>query len=306
MSASDVAMPIPTESQRYGEVYDRGYTHYDGDRLGRRHAFSALIRYSIQRALGIKKRWTAKVVPIIIYTVAAGTVLIVVGIEAFIGEAGMTYSDFFTFIFALLGLFVATTAPEMLCPDRRENVLTLYFARAITRLDYVLGKLTAMAILTLTVSLAPPALYWLFRQLLADAQLSALKDNADELGKIALVGVLTAFYLGAIGLMISSFTGRKPIAIAIIFVGWVVTETFVGFFSEAVSDRPWSDYLFLFSPARCVGNLAFSLLATAEERAEAEDLVLNVPLDWWWYALSMAATTLIASAVMVWRYVPEK
>ena len=65
MSGPDAALSIPAESPRYGEVYDRGYTHYDGERLGRGHAFGALIRYSIQRALGIKKPWTAKVVPII-------------------------------------------------------------------------------------------------------------------------------------------------------------------------------------------------------------------------------------------------
>src|SRR5690242_7467512 len=68
------------ESQgRYGEIFDRGYKHYDGPRLGRRQAFNALIRYSIQRAMGIKKKWTAKIIPIIIYVVAAGTVLILIG-----------------------------------------------------------------------------------------------------------------------------------------------------------------------------------------------------------------------------------
>lgn len=302
MSAPDLATS-PAEPQRYGEVYDRGYKHYEGERLGRRHAFGALIRYSIQRALGLKKRWTAKVVPIIIYVVAAGSVLIMIGIEAFIDEATMSYADFFIFTFAMLGLFVATTAPEMLCPDRRENVLNLYFARAISRLDYVLAKLAAMAILTLTVSLVPHVLFWLFRQLLADDQLRAFQDNADQLGKIAVVGVLTAFYLGAIGLVISSFTGRKPIAIAIIFVGWVVTEAFVGFFREAVRDESWSDYLFLLSPANCVGNLAYALLATAEELQDSE---LNIALDWWWYAASMASAILISCAIMVWRYVPEE
>ena len=302
MPAPNTVTSEPTEQRRHGEIYDRGYRHYEGERLGRRHAFRALIRYSIQRALGLKKRWTAKVVPIIIYTVAAGAVLIMIGIEAFIGETPMNYADFFIFVFTLLGLFVATSAPEMLCPDRRENVLSLYFARAITRLDYVLAKLAAMAILTLTISLVPHALFWLFRQLLADAPLSALKNNVDELGKIALVGVLISFYLGAIGLVISSFTKRKPIAVAIIIVGWVVAEAFVGFSQEALRERSWSDYLFLFSPSRCAGNLAYALLSSPGEAIDAE---FNIHLDWWWYALSMTGTILIACAVMIWRYVPD-
>jgi ABC-2 type transport system permease protein len=298
MSVPELAISA-AEPQRYGEVYDRGYKHYDGERLGRKHAFWALVKYSIQRALGLKKRWTAKIVPIIIYTVSAGAVLVMTGVEAFLDEETMNYAEFYVFIFAILGLFVATCAPEMLCPDRRENVLALYFSRAITRLDYVLAKLVAMAILTLTVSLAPQVLLWLFRQLLADAPLAALRDNLDELGKIAITGTLIAFYLGSIGLVISSFTKRKPIAIAIIIVGWAITEAFVGIFTEAVDDESWSDYLALLSPLSCAGNLAYTLLTDVSE------LDFEIPLDWWWYAGAMAVSIVIACAVMVWRYIPE-
>jgi ABC-2 type transport system permease protein len=298
MSAPELAIAAP-EPQRYGEVYDRGYKHYDGERLGRKHAFWALVCYSIQRALGLKKRWTAKIVPIIIYVVAAGSVLIMIGLEAFLDETTMNYAEFYVFIFATLGLFVATCAPEMLCSDRRENVLALYFSRAITRLDYVLAKLFAMAILTLTVSLVPHVLLWLFRQLIADNQAEAFKNSFDDLGKIVITGTLIAFYLGSIGLVISSFTKRKPIAIAIIIVGWVITESFIGIFTEAVQDRTWSKYLDLFSPLLCARDLAFSLLTEPSERE------FEIPFEWWWYAAAMLATIVIACAVMVWRYVPE-
>jgi ABC-2 type transport system permease protein len=299
MSADPAA--FPAESARYGEVYDRGYAHYTGERLGRKHAFWALIRYSIQRALGIKKRWTAKIVPIIIYLVSAGAVLIMIGIEAFIESADtMDYAEFIVYIFAVLGLFVATSAPEMICPDRRENVLALYFARAITRLDYVLAKLGAISLLTLSVSVLPAVLLWLFRQLLADSPLSALKDNAGQLGKIIVAGTLIALILGAVGLVVSSFTGRKAIAIALIIVGYGVLETFVGLFYEALDDRSWSDYLYLVSPFQVSEGLAFSLLSTPEEHPD-----IRVPFEWWAYSGVIAATVLLCCAIMVWRYVPE-
>lgn len=300
MAATNPAPAVTAEPARYGEVYDRGYKHYDGPRLGRKHAFGALIRYSIQRALGIKKRWTAKIVPIIIYVVAAGSVLIMIGIEAFLPNAEtMSYPEFFGFIFVLQGLFVATTAPEMLCPDRRENVLALYFSRAITRLDYVLAKLAATAILTLTISFVPPALLWLFRQLLADAPLSALKNNVDELGKIAVAGTLIALYLGSIGLVVSSFTGRKAIAIPVIFVGYAVTEGLVSGFAYALRDHDWSDYLFFLSPANLVFNLTYRLFP--------EDITsgMDIPFQTWAYVAAVVATIAVACAVMVWRYVPE-
>lgn len=285
---------------RYGEIYDRGYKHYEGERLGRTHAVGALIRFSIQRAMGIKKRWTAKIIPIILYTVAAGTVLIVIGIEAFLAETGevvMNYPDFFGFIFLIEGMFVAVTAPEMLCPDRRENVLALYFSRAITRLDYVLAKLAAMAILTLTLSFVPAGLLWLFRQLLADKPLSALADNIDELGKLLVIGGLIALYLGALGLMISSFTGRKAIAVPVIIVGYLVTEGLVNALIVALDDYGWHSYLNFLSPVNTIAYMADTFFPGFAD--------IDPPFAWWAWVLAMTVTIVLACGVMVWRYVPE-
>ena len=55
----------PTQPQPYGEVFDRGYQHYTGERLGRSYAVRRLIIFSIRGGLGIKKRWTAKILPAI-------------------------------------------------------------------------------------------------------------------------------------------------------------------------------------------------------------------------------------------------
>lgn len=299
MATPDQEMNQPA---RYGEVYDRGYKHYEGERLGRPQAFRALTRYSMSRSLGIRKRWTAKIVPIILYAVAAGTVLIVIGVESFLApltdEVLMDYGDFFGFIFVIEGVFVATIAPEMLCPDRRENVLTLYFSKAITRLDYVLAKLTATAILTLTLSFVPAATLWLFRNLLADAPLVALTDNLGDLAKIALVGGLISLYLGAIGLMISSFTGRKVIAVPVIIVGYLVTEGLVNSIAYALGENRLADWVTFLSPATIANNVAYSLFPPQVS-------IDGIPFQWWAYAAGMAVTIAVACAVMIWRYVPE-
>lgn len=299
MATPDMGMDQPA---RYGEVYDRGYKHYEGERLGRPQAFRALTRYSMSRSLGIRKRWTAKIVPIILYAVAAGTVLVVIGVESFLApltdEVLMDYGDFFGFIFVIEGIFVATIAPEMLCPDRRENVLTLYFSKAITRLDYVLAKLMATAILTLTLSFVPAATLWLFRNLLADAPLVALTDNLGDLAKIALTGGLISLYLGAIGLMISSFTGRKVIAVPVIIVGYLVTEGLVSSIAYALGENRLADWITFLSPATISNNVAYSLFPPQAS-------IDGNAFQWWAYAAGMAVTIAVACAVMIWRYVPE-
>ena len=80
--------------------------------------------------------------------------VVMIGINAFLPGADFaTYSDYLAAVFMIVGIFVATTAPEMLCVDRREGTLVLYFSRVIGRGDYVLAKIVAMTLLTMTLSM---------------------------------------------------------------------------------------------------------------------------------------------------------
>jgi ABC-2 type transport system permease protein len=203
-------------------------------------------------------------------------------------------------VYAIVGAFVATIAPEMLCGDRRENVLSLYFSRAISRLDYVLSKLAATAILTMTISVVPAIFLWLFRQLLADEPLSALVDNIDNLGRVVLIGSAIALYLGCGGLVISSFTGRRSIATAIIFIGYGVLEIFVeALFSAVDSDRT-KNLLAYLSPVRTLGEMTEKLFGTFDPEVSGHS----------GYAASVdvavaAGVVFVGLLIMVWRYVPE-
>jgi ABC-2 type transport system permease protein len=288
-------------SPSFGEIYDRGYQHYDGPRLGRLHAFRALTTYSMKRALGARKSWTAKVIPVLAYVAVGLAVVIPLGIRAFIPDASVVnYWDFFGIVFGILGVFVAAIAPEMLCNDRRENVLTLYFSRAITRLDYLFAKLLATALLTLTVTLLPMAIYWLGRQLLDDSPLPAMKDNIGDLWRVSALSVLTAFYLGSIGLAVSSFTKRKSIAVAMIIVGFLVVSILSGVATEVVSNRDLLPYLALFSPLRMVNEFSYGLFDQV-----IQDDAYGEPLPAWGYGAAMLATVAICCGVMYWRYVPS-
>ena len=81
--ASDALPTAAEQGARYGEVFDRGYRHYDGPRLGRNHARRALIGYSVKRAMGIKKSWTAKVIPMFLYIAVSIPVIVSIGIAGF-------------------------------------------------------------------------------------------------------------------------------------------------------------------------------------------------------------------------------
>lgn len=294
---------VAAEQTGYGEVYDRGYQHYDGPRLGRGHAIWALTTYSMKRALGIKKGIGAKIIPILLYIGVLVPVIVAIGIRGFLPQAEfLDYAGFFGLSFLIEGIFVATIAPEMLCGDRRENVLPLYFSRAITRLDYLLAKLTATAILTLTVTLVPVVILWLGNQLLDDSPLTAMRDNLPDLGRIVIVGVLIAFYLGAIGLVISSFTGRKSIAVGIIIFGFLMAEAFANSLLYAADlELAWQRVVVFFSPTSTVTGLATRMWDVPDT-----DLITStIGLPWTVYGAVMVGVVLVCVVVMYLRYVPN-
>jgi len=292
--------PAAAAPARFGEVYDRGYAHYEGPRLGRRHAIWALIVYSVKRALGIKKSWTAKVIPIILYVGVSLPVIVGIGIRAFLPSAKvLQYPTFFGLIFTIEGIFVATVAPEMLCGDRRENVLPLYFSRAITRLDYLVAKLIATAILTLTISFVPALILWLGFQLLEKYPLTAMWHHLGDLGHIAVAGTLIAFYLGAGGLTIASFTGRKSVAVAVTIILFLSSTVLAQALFHAVSSGIRRYFVFISTPQTVIG------LVNGLFNTRSDPMVSAANFSVWIYIIAMSAVVLIGCAIMYWRYVPH-
>jgi ABC-2 type transport system permease protein len=295
-----MSVPQAPAQVNYGEIYDRGYRHYDGPREGRLHAIWALARYSMARALGIKKGWTSKIIPILLYIGALLPVIIGIGIRAFVPTFNaIDYGTIFVTIFLLEGIFVATVAPEMLCPDRREGTLPLYFSRPMTRGDYVTGKLVAAGLLTLSISLAPAVILWLGRQLLSGEPLQAMRDNIDDLGKVLVAGSAIALYLGAIGLMISSFTKRKGIAVGIIIVGFTISQALAAALTIATRDmgkiNEWVGFL---SPSLTVEALVTGLWPPERGRVSPFAIGAGLPAT----MVVMAVVIAVCCGVMYWRY----
>lgn len=294
---SDVAR---AGARGYGEVFDRGYTHYDGPREGRRRAVWSLFIYSMKRAMGIRKSWTAKVLPILLYVSSFVPLIIMIGVAALLPQANIaSYDDYFNGIYAIVGIFAATVIPELLVPDRREKTLPLYFARAITRFDYVFAKLAAAAVLTMTISVLPAIILWLGRQLVADSPARAMRDNIDDLGRVILLGTLIALTLGTISLVISSLTDRKGVAIAVIVIGFLVIS---GLIDLAISelDFEWRRYLVF----GALGHV-FSAISSSLFDARRDNIVSIADLPVWMYYAWVCFIIIAGSLFVRWRYSPR-
>lgn len=254
----------------YGEVFDRGYRHYTGPRLGTLHGIWALARYSMARALGIRRPWTAKIIPMVLYGAVAIPVAVAIGIRAFVPAFEfLDYPSLFGAIFLLVGIFVATVAPEMVSSDRHDRLLSLYFSRPLGRTSYVLAKLIGTGLLTLTIALVPVVVLWLGNGLLSDEPLATMRDSLGELGRIVVAGSMIAFYLGAIGLLISSFTGRKSVAVGVIILGFVLSESLAFAIAEALRDQPELErWTFVLSPSLTIATMVNGLFGNVEFSAD--------------------------------------
>lgn len=293
---------------RYGEVFDRGYQHYDGARLGRSGAIKALIGYSIRRALGVKKKWTAKIIPILLYIAAFLPTIIIIGVRAFVARAspqlasGFNYGALYASISIILLIFAATSAPEMLCEDRRENTLALYFSRPITRSDYVLSKVAALGILMSTIALIPALILFIGNVLLADSPLHYFTHNAGDIWRIIVTGVLLSVFYAAIGLVVAAFTNRKGIAAAI-YIGLIIIE---GGVVEAIYHAMSSsgrDYLALIDLSQIPTGIYTWLLGTSSSSNSA---ITVTALHGWTFLIPVAVVVAISYVVMYQRYLMEQ
>jgi ABC-2 type transport system permease protein len=216
-----------------GSIYDLGYRHYDGPRLGRRHAFLALLTYTLRTTYGIGRGGRAKIIPFGLAAMGIVPAVIAVAILALArqaGEAGrlleeaspLRYDSLYGAIAQIVFLFCAAQAPELLGKDQRYHVLSLYFSRALARSDYVIARVGGFAIAVLLLVLTPQAIVFVGRVLSAPDIVAELGDNLPVLPAILGQGLLTAGLLGAIAVTISAFTSRRAYATAAIIAVIIV------------------------------------------------------------------------------------
>jgi ABC-2 type transport system permease protein len=219
-----------------GAVYDRGYRPYEGPRGRRGAATFALYKASMRRALGIRRSWRQKVAPFTLLGVVTIPAIVNVGIgyvtrDKFITQRFtiITYRDYVGVSAALL-LFVALVAPDVLCPDRRQHVLPLMFARPITGVDYVAAKFGAIATIVFAFSFLPQVVLFVGNMLVSDSALNYFTGHLDVLWKVPVAVVVLATYYAVVGLAISSLTDRRIVAGASVIGFFLITSIASGIF----------------------------------------------------------------------------
>jgi ABC-2 type transport system permease protein len=226
-----------------GAVYDRGYRPYTGPRGGRREATWALWRLSVRRALGLRRSWRQKVFPWTLLAITTVPAIVNVGIGYAIRNDPFEIPDFefityreYVGVSTALLLFVALTAPDVVCPDRQQRVLPLLFSRPLTGTDYVTAKVGAIAFIVFGFGFLPQVVLFVGQMLVSDGALEYFTDNAEVLWQVPVAVAVLAIYYAAIGVALASLTDRRIVGgVAILGVA-LITSAVAAIIIEAAGD----------------------------------------------------------------------
>jgi len=208
------AVPTPALG---GAVYDRGYRPYEGDRGGLSAGRWALWRLTVRRALGLRRSWRQKVLPWSLLALVMIPAAVDLGVRYTtrnlpLDEIGFEFLTFreYVGVSTTLLLFVAVSAPDVICPDRHDRVLPLIFARPLTGDDYVLAKVGGIFFLVFGFSFLPQVLLYVGQMLVAeDGALDYVGEHLDVLWQVPVACAVLALFYASIAVAVASLTDRR-------------------------------------------------------------------------------------------------
>jgi ABC-2 type transport system permease protein len=282
-----------------GAIYDIGYRRYDGARLGRRGAFSAVVRSGLRAAFGLGRPARSKVMPwgtVVLAMLPAGAALAIKVLAGDIVDL-YSYENYLWSIGALLPIFVAAQGPELVVNDIRYHVLPLYFSRPMGRFDYVAAKLAALGLALLSLSLLPVLVLFGGRVLSEEDVFGAFVDEVGALPGIVGNGLVHAIVLASVGVAICCLAARRAYAAGAVLAVFLAGSAISAILADEGEGALKAIAPFLYPVAILDGTRQWAFGGgVGESPVSASDLPLAV------YPLATLLITLAAWAVLAWRY----
>ncbi|MDK1474993.1 ABC transporter permease subunit [Streptomyces sp. 549] len=242
-------------------IHNIGYRSYDGARLGRSYARLSLFAQSLRGAYGLGRSGKSKVLPMILFGVMCVPALIMVAVAIFTDakQLPLKYTDYPLYMMPLIGLFIASTAPQLISRDLRFHTVPLYFSRPIERADYVLAKYGAMTG-ALLVFLGVPLVVLYAGGLLAEL---GFAEQTKQFALGLVLAVVFAVVHAGLGLLVAALTPRRGFGVAAIIAVLtipyfaVTTVQFIAYQQNALEAVGW---LGLASPGTLMSGLQSKFL----------------------------------------------
>jgi ABC-2 type transport system permease protein len=211
------------DTQAAGVIHDLGYRGYDGPRLGRAQIVKALTWHSFRSAFGIGRGLKSKIIPLLAVIAMCLPALVNAFAVARGNQRLFGYDVYVPSLrAAVVIIFIAAQAPELVSRDLRSRVLPLYFCRPLRRGDYPLAKYLALTAALLILIEVPLLILYV-------GTIASAKGGSDVWAQTRAlipglgVGLMWAVLFAAIGLVLACLTGRRAYSTGIVAISCILT-----------------------------------------------------------------------------------
>jgi len=225
------------------EIYDRGYRPYNGPRTNVGGSMKAVVVSSIQRALGLRRKFRFKIVPLLTIFIAYVPALVFMGVgillpEEFASEVVAEYAEYFGLISIAVTLFTAFVVPELMSTDRRTGLFGLYMASPLGKSHYLASKVLALLGVLLTVTMFP-VLFLLAGYSFTGLGPDGFVNTVELVARILGSGVLMALFFVLFGMAASTLTDRQGFASAGIVIVIIASGVLTSVLFEVAEFSAW-------------------------------------------------------------------
>jgi hypothetical protein len=253
-----------------GKIRDRGYVPYQGAHTPETTRWAVVARRMLRqwvRRPGVIVCLVLAVFPALV----AGVAMYIEGrVEAAVGRTVSIDHYVYTVLMRPYGTFLIAVLMAMfagagaVADDVRAGAFQFYFARPLTRDQYLAGKLVPAVALVALISLVPSVCVALLRVALAASAAEAARALFLPL-RALVVGALVALALGAPAVALSSLGGRRTYLqggfAALVFLPWLVGAKFADF-----TRTPWPMLPSLAAHLQTVARFVFDMPPEPGER----------------------------------------
>jgi ABC-2 type transport system permease protein len=270
-------------------IHDQGYRRYGGSRA-RGRAWWVMFTTGVRTILG-NRRWIVLMIvswiPFVVRAVQFYIAANVAQAAAIVAPSAQTFRDFFDQQDLFVFLVTITLGAAAIAQDRRANALQIYLSKPLTRLEYIVGKLSVLIAFLLFITWVP-AILLLILQVLFAGNFTFLKANAYLFPAITLYSFIEVVMVSMCMLALSSLSTNSR------FVGILYTALI--FFSKAV-------YGVLLA---VTGSNSVSWISFGNNLAQLGDAIFRVPLRYetpWIVSLAVVIVLIALSALILERRV---
>jgi ABC-type transport system involved in multi-copper enzyme maturation permease subunit len=262
----------------------------------------------VRIALGFGRGGWAKVLPWAFIVILAGIgaiMALVAGAAERLGgpgaaaEAGLpSHADYYGIAAWITFVFAAVVAPELLCRDKRDGVISLYLVRPLTGSDYIIARWAAF-LSVMAVALWIPQLILFLGLAMSDPDpMGYLQKNWLDIPRFLLAGLAMAVYATTIALLTASFTTRRAYASVFLVGLFLVTTPFTVGLSQEIEGAAgqWISMFSLGDIPVHVNDVIFQEVSEMTDKAPARELGPNMLVAWFF------AWTIVPFLVLWSRY----